>query len=386
MSVNLMDMVKGAVSQQMMGKLGGLLGTDEKKTSSAFETAAGSILGGLMKKGKTSQGAGEIFDMVKKQDDSVLDRLDDLLGGGNATDEYKKQGSGILDGVLGSNRGGILKTLAKFLGFDDGMMGSMMSMIAPIIMGVIGRHVKGKALDAVGLGNLLGEQKSHMGGWGMPASLTGDLGFGDLMGNVTDAGKAAVGAVGDAGRATAGAVGDAGRAVTGAAGEAAEAGGGLLKILLPLIIIGGLIWAAITFLPGLLGQGADAVKDGTEAIGDAVGGLSMPKIEIPDGTDFGGFDHSALTEKFTGITAGFKDVNSDNAQGLADKISGLTDSLDGMGIADIPEGGKGIVGKMFGGFTDTITKAMGGIKDDGILGILKPVVEALMEKIKGFGF
>ena len=53
MSVNIMDLVKGAVSNQVMGQIGGLLGTDAKKTPSLFETAAGSILGGLMKKGST---------------------------------------------------------------------------------------------------------------------------------------------------------------------------------------------------------------------------------------------------------------------------------------------------------------------------------------------
>ena len=53
MSVNIMDLVKGAVSDQVMGQIGGLLGTDAKKTPSLFETAAGSILGGMMKKGST---------------------------------------------------------------------------------------------------------------------------------------------------------------------------------------------------------------------------------------------------------------------------------------------------------------------------------------------
>lgn len=43
--MDLMAMVKGAVTKQVMGKIGGLLGTDETKTNSAFEAAAGSILG-----------------------------------------------------------------------------------------------------------------------------------------------------------------------------------------------------------------------------------------------------------------------------------------------------------------------------------------------------
>ena len=92
MSVNIMDLVKGAVSNQVMGQIGGLLGTDAKKTPSLFETAAGSILGGLMKKGSTAQGAQDIFGAVQQQDESILDKLGDLMGGGDATDQYQKQG------------------------------------------------------------------------------------------------------------------------------------------------------------------------------------------------------------------------------------------------------------------------------------------------------
>jgi len=154
MSVNIMDLVKGAVSDQVMGQIGGLLGTDAKKTPSLFENAAGSILGGLMKKGSTQQGAQDIFGAVQKQDSSVLDKLGDLLGGGDSTDGFQKQGSGILDMVMGGSQqsAGMIGMVAKALGMDKGIVGKLLMMAAPIVMGVIGKHVKNKALDAVGLG------------------------------------------------------------------------------------------------------------------------------------------------------------------------------------------------------------------------------------------
>ena len=43
MSVNIMSMVKDAVSQQVMNKIGSMVGLDQSKSASAFETAAGSI-------------------------------------------------------------------------------------------------------------------------------------------------------------------------------------------------------------------------------------------------------------------------------------------------------------------------------------------------------
>ena len=95
--------------------------------------------------------------------------------------------------VFGNNRGGIMGIMSKFLGLDGSMMGKLMAMAAPIVMGVIGKHIKNKALDAVGLGNFLGSQKSSLGA-AMPSALTSQLGFGNLLGNVAGAGKAAAGA------------------------------------------------------------------------------------------------------------------------------------------------------------------------------------------------
>ena len=444
MSINLLDMVKGAVSQQVMGQIGNVLGqSDAKKTSGMFETATQSILGGLIKKTATPEGAREVFKAVQDQDDGILDKLGDILGGGaQQQDHFQKQGGGILDMVFGNNRGGIMGIVGKFLGLDGSIMGKLMSMAAPIVLGVIGKHIKNKALDAVGLGNFLGSQKSYLGS-SMPSALTSDLGFGNLLGNVTGAGKAAVGAVGDAasgaagavgnaGRAAAGAAGnagraagDAGRAAAGAAGDAASGIGGLLKMFLPLLIIGGLYYYAWT--AGWFGKAADMAGDTAGAVGDAAGGavgavgdaaggavgavgdaasgaagalgdaasgaagaltggFKMP--EMPAGLDLGGFDMDGLKGQMSGITDGFKNVtDASGAQELAGKLTDFTGNLDNMGIGNLPEASKGFVGQIFGGFTGMIEKAMGGFAgNDSVLGILQPVVQTLMDKVKGFGF
>jgi len=101
--------------------------------------------------------------------------------------------------------------------------------------------------------------------------------------------------------------------------------------------------------------------------------------------DFGDFDMKGVQEKFTGITDGFKGgVTADNVDGLTSKISGLTDSMDGMGIDKLTGPAKTFAGGAMTKFSDAIKAAMGGISDEGILGKLKPVVDALMEKIGSF--
>lgn len=369
--MDLMDMIKGAVGKQIMGQIGGILGTDEKKTSSVFETAAGSILGGLIKKAGSADGARDVFDMASKQDDGILDKLGDLLGGGDATEGFQKSGGSVLEGIFGSNQEGMLGTLAKALGLNQGLIGTVMKLVAPIVMGVIAKHVKSKALDAVGLGGFLGEQKKSLGF--MPASLTSSLGFGDLLGNVGDAGKAAAGVAGDASRAAAG-----------AASDAVDAGGSMLKSILPLLLLAALIFGAWKLLPSILGDAKDKVED-------VVNKVELPEIPGLDLSGIEGFDMGslgaagpALTKGFGDIASGFKGLTDEaGATGLADKIKGFTGTIDGLGLADLPDAGKASASGLIGKFVDMVKGLLSG-QSEGIQGILKPAVDALIQKLNPF--
>ena len=422
MSVNIMDMVKGAVSDQVMGQIGGLLGTDAKKTPSLFETAAGSILGGLMKKSSTPQGAQDIFGAVGKQDSSILDNLGGLLGGGQATDDFQKQGTGILDLITGGSQqsSGMIGMVAKALGLDNGIVGKLLTMAAPILMGVIGKHVKDKALDAVGLGNLLGSQGPNLSGV-LPSSLTSNLGFGDMLGSAGNAVNSAAGAVGNLGSSAAGAVGNLGNSAAGAvgnaagavgnaagnatgaignaAGSAAQTGGGLAKMLMGLIPLALIGLAAWFFLPGLLSGGADLANKAKEGVEAGAGKLQegveagTEKLSaMGGGLDFGsipGFDAlgetgTKLTEGMSGITSGLTDVtDEEGATALADKISGFTGSLDGMGLNALEGPAKEAASGMIGQFVEVVKNLIGG-KSEAIQGILQPVIGPLMEKLSAF--
>jgi hypothetical protein len=391
-----MSMVKDAVSQQVMNKIGSMIGLDQSKTSSAFETAAGSILGGLMNKASSPNGAEAVFGAVQKQDTGILDKLGDLLGGGEATDNFQKQGGGILDMVFGAGNQQAQKAVGSSLGLGDGVIGKLMSMAAPILMGVIGNYVKSKALNAVGLGSLLGQQKSHLGGL-LPSSLTSNLGFGNLLSGAGDAASNVAGSVGDAASNVAG-------AAKGAAGDAVNAGGGLLSKILPLAILAAILFGLWHFIVGPMMGGAgemakdtvgavgDAVGDGVSAVGDGVGALGSG-LKIP-GFDMSGIDMSVLgdkkdalmgpigeiTEGFGGLAAGGESA----ATGLADKIGGFGTVLEGMGIGDMGAAQKTAVGGILGQFSGVIEGLLAKVPAP-LQGIVKPAVEKLMETISGFG-
>ena len=122
--------------------------------------------------------------------------------------------------------------------------------------------------------------------------------------------------------------------------------------------------------------GCDAAKEAANDAKDKAAGMAN--------IDFGDFDMKGLQGKFTGITDGFKDVTADNVDGLTTKITDLSGSIDGMGIDKLTGPAKTAAGSVVSKFGDAIKSAMEGISDEGILSKLKPVVEALMEKIKTF--
>jgi hypothetical protein len=370
-----MDLVKGAVSDQIMGQIGGLLGTDAKKTPSIFETAAGSILGGLIKKGSTPQGAQDIFGAVEQQDDSILDKLGDLLGGGDATDDFQKQGTGILDMVLGGSEqtNGMIGTIAKALGLDDGIIGKLLMMAAPIIMGVIGKHIKNKALDAVGLGDLLGTQKQHLASF-MPSSLTNDLGFGDLLGEA----GGAVNAVGDAAKDVGNA---AGRMAGDAADAASSAGGSLLKYIIPVGLLALLAVAGYPWIMNMVSKMGHEGVESAASVGETVKGLDFSSLP---GFDELGETGTKMSEGFQDITSGLEGVTDESgAKTLAEKITGFTGAIDGFGLDKLDGTAKTAASGMIGKFIDAVKDMIGG-KSEGIQGILKPVIDLLMEKLSPF--
>jgi hypothetical protein len=383
-----MQMIKGMATQQMMNQLGGALGLESKKTSSVFDTCAAALLGGILNKAQTTEGARAVHDLAKNTDFSVLDKLGDLVGGsGAAVDQYQKMGGGLLDSLLGSGKSGMFSILTKALGINSNMIGKLMAMIAPIVMGVISKQLKSQALDASGLANLLGSQKKSLAGF-LPGNLAGDLGFKTLLGDV---GKVASGAANTASN-TARQVANAGE----------QAGSGLMKILIPLLLIGVLGWVLWKFVLGggagdVINKTNNAVQNGVGAAKDAaekVAGTAVDAVtdSLPK---FDDFDVSALGETgnllktgFTDITKGLSElqaagVSEDVAKKLVETISGMTGKIDGMGLDKLEGAGKTASSGLISAFLGSLDGLMAKIPAP-LRAIVEPAVKSMIEKLNPF--
>lgn len=193
--MDLLGLVKDQLTSAAVEKISGFLGESPQKTTTALGGAMPAILGGLMQKASTTQGATDLLGLIKNEghDGSMLDNLSGLLGGGNQTSDLVSMGGGLLSSIFGDKVGGLVSLISNISGLKSGSSSSLLSMAAPILMGVLGKQVTSQGLGVSGLANLLMSQKDSVKA-ALPAGMGSILnldGLGDFLGNA----KSAVNAV-----------------------------------------------------------------------------------------------------------------------------------------------------------------------------------------------
>lgn len=250
MSVNLIELLQGQMGSSVMDAAGKLLGASSANTQKGVGSALTGILGGLMNGASAPGGADKIFDLVTKGgiDDGLLNNVAGIFTSGNR-DMLTNSGNSLLGSLFGGSKLGTLANIiGKVSGLGGGASSSLLSMIAPIAIGMLKRHVMSKGMNAVGLGNLLGGQKEHLTKAASPDMLS-------FLGLSAGGGSSSRDRVTSTAKQTT-------TRATGAATEAAASGGGLLKKLLPLLLLGILGFLGWTmFGKGCAGDAMDATKN-----------------------------------------------------------------------------------------------------------------------------
>jgi len=315
MAINLLDMLKDQIGDSVISQAGSFLGADNAGVKSAMGAALPSILGSMITKGSTSNGAGGLLDMINSggHDGGVFDNLGSVLGGGDATSGFLNSGSGILKSLMGNQLGSVVDIIASVSGLKKGASSSIMSMAAPLVMGMVGRFVKSKALDAMGLGKFLGGQSKHVAS-ALPSGMGNLLGFGSGMGDKMSGMGDKVEAAASTARETATA--------------ASSGGSSMLTRVLPLLLLLGLGYfgwqmfgnkvgetvgdaaGAVTDVAGDVVDGAKGAADATmNAAGDVVDGAAGVAGDMVDGAkDAAGATMDAAGDSMDGATKAAKEA------------------------------------------------------------------------------
>ncbi len=154
-----MDMLQGQLTDVMIDQLSQKLGgADRQATQTAASGILSTIVAGLAKNATKPGGAESLASALEKDHDgSVLDNMMDMLGGGNAPSgmERAMNGAGILKHVLGGKQAGAADIISQMSGLQSGQAGSLMEMLAPMVMGTLGRQKKQNNMNPSDLTDLL---------------------------------------------------------------------------------------------------------------------------------------------------------------------------------------------------------------------------------------
>jgi OmpA-OmpF porin, OOP family len=181
MEANILDLVKGQLSDTILSKVAGFLGEDHAAASKAMGFILPSVLGGMANKASNADGATELFGLMNNQDHTtdIFGSLGTLLGGGSATQGLMDTGGSVVSALFGNKTSNIASVIASAVGMKTGSASSLMSIAAPILMNVLARKMGGGA-TASGLVSLLGSQLPFLRNSGLPASLTSALGLSSI--------------------------------------------------------------------------------------------------------------------------------------------------------------------------------------------------------------
>lgn len=194
MSVNLLDLAKGYLTNAAVGKVSEFLGENPSQVQTGISAALPTILGSIMKSGSTNDGLSSIMGLLKNNDSNLLNNFSNVVGNKNQMEGMLSDGKGLVSKLLGNNIGSIVSSISSFSGLKSSSTSSLLGMAAPLLMNLIGKQVSSNGLGVSGIANLLMGQKDHVkaampSGLSDVSSLLNFGSLGDYKGNVKSATK-----------------------------------------------------------------------------------------------------------------------------------------------------------------------------------------------------
>ena len=153
-----MDLLDGQLNEGLIDQLSQQLGgANKQQTATAATGIMSTLMSAMAKNASTPEGANALSNALDNDHDgSVLDNIMDLLGGSAQPQNTRAMnGAGILNHVLGGKQNGAINMISQLSGLNSGQTGSLMTMLAPMVMGALGRTKREQGLDAGGLSSLL---------------------------------------------------------------------------------------------------------------------------------------------------------------------------------------------------------------------------------------
>jgi OOP family OmpA-OmpF porin len=164
MASNLIEMFHNTVGDLLVRECSGLLGESAESTTEAVKAIVPSLLACLSQKVGSDEGAASLLKYFSENniDGSILSNAASALGGNIETEKLMYSGAVLLRYLLNDKIVPVVDMISGPSGLKTSSATSLLKIVAPFLMGLIGKHILEKGLDAPGLKSLLQGQKDFI--------------------------------------------------------------------------------------------------------------------------------------------------------------------------------------------------------------------------------
>jgi len=365
MASNIIQLISDQLGNSFAGAIASITGLAPEQTRKMVSVAVPALLAAILGAARTSTGSAALASTLQTQDPDLLSRLPSWLSGSN---QQSLSGSGVdtLASLLGESKlGALTSALSSFGGINRGVGRSMLGLLAPVVMGVLGQQQRAGNLDINGLTRLLEDQKQDIAS-ALPSSLATSLDSAGVLGGVGDAVRGAAGR-------TAGAAATGAATVATAADSTRRRGGTWAALAVGLAVLVLIVWAVNHF------AGTPAVEQASQTVTKTAStAASMMVGDVDVGKEF-----TTFTE---GLTQTMKSVTDEvSAKAALPKLTELTAKLDSLAplVGQLPTASKTA-------FADIVKTTIASLQTEvdrvssisGVSDTIKPVLDGLKGKLE----
>jgi len=214
MGTNLVSIIMQFLTPDMIARIASALGLTRSDAQSGISAAVPGLLAVLANAAAKPGGAQTMVDTVRQQS-GLQDSLSGILGGSGQS-AFIERGSSMLGSLLGGgqDQSMLAGVIDRIAGIGQNASNSLLGMLAPVVMGLIGKQIGIGNLNAGSLTSLFASQKEQIA-QAMPAGMGRLLGSAGLLDSLS-------GVAGSVAGSAASAAEQASRAASGAAGQVSQ--------------------------------------------------------------------------------------------------------------------------------------------------------------------
>jgi len=178
--MSLIDLLTGNTGNQVAEQAENKFGISKNQIIALLAVATPLVISYLRNKSQDAKEAEALNNALDKDHDgSILDNTSNL-------ESRQNEGGSILSHVFGSEKNNVENQLSQNTGISIDKIGPVLAMLAPVIMGYIGREKQQNNVGAGGLGDLLG---GILGGAQSQAQAQQSNPLNDILGSVLGGGQ-----------------------------------------------------------------------------------------------------------------------------------------------------------------------------------------------------